>query len=110
VNLIMDGPPAMALGVDPARPDTMTRPPRDLSAQILDRDRFLQLLLSGAVMAAGTLALFRWGTVVRPDDDGAFAITLAFTAFVLFQFFNAVNARVETTTVFSPHTLRHVQP
>jgi P-type Ca2+ transporter type 2C len=107
VNLIMDGPPAMALGVDPARPDTMTRPPRDPSAQILDRDRFLRLLLSGVVMAAGTLALFRWGSVVRPDDGGAFAITLAFTTFVLFQFFNAVNARVETTTVFSRHTLRN---
>jgi P-type Ca2+ transporter type 2C len=107
VNLIMDGPPAMALGVDPARPDTMTRPPRDPSAQILDRDRFLRLLLSGVVMAVGTLALFRWGSAVRPDDDGAFAITLAFTTFVLFQFFNAVNARVESTTVFSRHTLRN---
>jgi P-type Ca2+ transporter type 2C len=107
VNLIMDGPPAMALGVDPARPDTMDRPPRDPSAQILDRDRFLRLLLSGVVMAMGTLALFRWGSVVRPDDDRAFAITLAFTTFVLFQFFNAVNARVETTTVFSRHTVRN---
>ncbi|MFA9446748.1 cation-translocating P-type ATPase [Egicoccus sp. AB-alg6-2] len=107
VNLIMDGPPAMALGVDPARPDTMTRPPRPASAQILDRDRFLRLALSGGVMAVGTLALFRWGTVVRPDDGGAFAVTLAFTTFVLFQFFNAVNARVETTTVFSGHTLRN---
>jgi P-type Ca2+ transporter type 2C len=107
VNLIMDGPPAMALGVDPPRPDTMDQPPRDPSAQILDRDRFLRLLLSGAVMAIGTLGLFRWGLAVRPDDDGAFAITLAFTTFVLFQFFNAVNARVETTTVFSRHTLRN---
>jgi P-type Ca2+ transporter type 2C len=107
VNLIMDGPPAMALGVDPPRPDTMDQPPRDRSVQILDRDRFLRLLLSGAVMAIGTLGLFRWGLAVRPDDDGAFAITLAFTTFVLFQFFNAVNARVETTTVFSRHTLRN---
>jgi Ca2+-transporting ATPase len=105
VNLIMDGPPAMALGVDPARPETMARPPRDPSAQILDRDRFLRLLLSGAVMAIGTLTLFRFGLETRPDDDGAFAITLAFTTFVLYQFFNAVNARVETTTVFSRHTL-----
>jgi len=107
VNLIMDGPPAMALGVDPARPDTMDRPPRDPAAQILDRDRFLRLLLSGTVMAIGTLTLFRWGLEARPDDDGAFAVTWAFTTFVLFQFFNAVNARVETTTVFSRHTLRN---
>ena len=58
-------------------------------------------------MAVGTLAMFRWGTSVRPDDGGAFAVTMAFTTFVLFQFFNAVNARVETTTVFSRHTLRN---
>ena len=44
VNLIMDGPPAMALGVDPPGPDTMNRAPRARSARILDRRRFLNLL------------------------------------------------------------------
>ncbi|MFA9429957.1 cation-translocating P-type ATPase [Egicoccus sp. AB-alg2] len=109
VNLIMDGPPALALGVDPARPDTMDRPPRDPSAQILDRRRLSRLLLTGAVMATGTLVVFGWGLSVRPDDDAAFAVTLAFTTFVLYQFGNAINARVESATVFSRHTLRNRQ-
>jgi P-type Ca2+ transporter type 2C len=107
VNLIMDGPPALALGADPAHPGVMGRPPRDPSAPILDGARLRRLLLSGGVMAAGTLAVFAWGLRVRPDDAGAFATTLAFTTFVLFQFVNAVNARVEHTTVFSRHTLRN---
>lgn len=104
VNLIMDGPPAMALGVDPARPDTMQRPPRDPSAKILDRARLGPLLLTGGVMAAGTLTAFTWG---RSIGDAALAATMAFTTFVLFQFFNALNARVEHSTVFSRHTLRN---
>jgi len=104
VNLIMDGPPAMALGVDPARADTMQRPPRDPSAKILDRARLLPLLLTGGVMAAGTLAAFTWG---RSTGGAALAATMAFTTFVLFQFFNALNARVEHGTVFSAHTLRN---
>ena len=107
VNLIMDGPPALALGADPTHPNVMSRPPRDPSAPILDGARLRRLLLSGTVMAAGTLTVFAWGLDVRPGDDGAFATTLAFTTFVLFQFVNAVNARVEHTTVFSRHTLRN---
>jgi P-type Ca2+ transporter type 2C len=107
VNLIMDGPPAMALGLDPARPGTMGRPPRDPQDQILDRSRFLQLLVSGAVMAVGTLAAFGWALARGPDDDGSFAVSLAFTTFVLFQFFNAVNSRVEQSTAFTRHTLRN---
>ncbi|GGI08152.1 cation-translocating P-type ATPase [Egicoccus halophilus] len=105
VNLIMDGPPALALGVDPAHPDTMRRPPRDRRTQILDRQRLGRLLLSGGVMAAGTLGVFGW--TLRTSGDEAVAGTLAFTTFVLFQFGNALNARAERTTVFSRHTLRN---
>lgn len=106
VNLIMDGPPAMALGVDPARPDTMLRQPRDPKAQILDRPRLLRLLLSGLVMGTGTISVFAWGLSVS-SDDGEFATTLAFTTFVLFQFMNALNARTQNTTVFSAYTLKN---
>jgi P-type Ca2+ transporter type 2C len=56
VNLIMDGPPAVALGADPTHPDVMGRPPKDPSAPMLDGARLRCLLLSGSVMAAGTLA------------------------------------------------------
>ena len=98
VNIIMDGPPAMALGVDPVRRGIMDEAPRRQRDQILSRPRLLKLLRVGAVMAAGTLgvllfALDRW------DDQTA--TTLAFTTFVLFQLFNALNARVEHQTIFT---------
>lgn len=107
VNLIMDGPPALALGADPVRPDVMQRPPRDPDAPILDRGRLGRLVLAGTVMAAGTLGVFAWALATDPDDGGAVAGTLAFTTFVLFQFVNAVNARLEDRTVFDRHTLRN---
>jgi P-type Ca2+ transporter type 2C len=35
INIIMDGPPAMTLGIEPARPGIMRDPPRRQAAQIL---------------------------------------------------------------------------
>ena len=56
VNLIMDGPPAMALGLDPPDDDVMGRAPRPIHEGILTRDRIGRILLSAAIMAAGALA------------------------------------------------------
>ena len=98
VNIIMDGPPAMALGVDRARPGIMHEPPRHMYARILTLRRLGTLAAFGAIMAAGTLGLLWWAGA---DGDGARAATLAFTAFVLFQVFNAFNARAERGSTFN---------
>jgi P-type Ca2+ transporter type 2C len=107
VNLIMDGPPALALGADPIRADVMGRSPRQPDAPILDDGRLRRLVLAGTVMAAGTIGVFAWMRAAYPDDGGAVAGTMAFTTFVLFQFVNAINARLEHSTVFDRHTLRN---
>ena len=44
VNLVMDGPPAMSLGVDPVSPDAMRRPPRPARERILTRPRLIRIL------------------------------------------------------------------
>jgi len=98
VNIIMDGPPAMTLGVEPARPGIMTQPPRPSEAGILEFGRLWRLLLYGATMAAGTLFVFTWGSEAEGPEH---ASTLAFTTFVLFQFFNVFNARAEHETAFN---------
>ena len=102
VNIIMDGPPALALGVDRARNDTMRRPPRDASSQLLDPRRLARVALAGSVMAAGTLGVYltAWST----GQPSAVAISWAFTTFVLFQVGSALNARSETASVCSRHT------
>jgi Ca2+-transporting ATPase len=98
VNIIMDGPPAMTLGVEPARPGIMAQPPRAADASILTGRRMGRLALYGLTMAAGTLAAYAWGE--SRGGSHAYAVTLAFTTFVLFQFFNIFNARAEHDSAF----------
>lgn len=98
VNIIMDGPPAMTLGVEPARPGIMQEPPRSREAAILSGARLLRIALYGLTMAVGTLAVYAWALATQ---DVARATTLAFTTFVLFQFFNIFNARAEKGSAFN---------
>lgn len=103
INIIMDGPPAMTLGVEPARPGLMSEPPRRPGAQILSARRLLRLLMYGATMMLGTLAVFFHGL----ERGISQAVALAFTTFVLFQFFNVFNARAEHGTAFNVNFLRN---
>ncbi|MFF3374115.1 cation-translocating P-type ATPase [Streptomyces sp. NPDC002680] len=104
INIIMDGPPAMALAVDPARDDVMRHPPRDPGERILDGRRLLAIGWAGAVMAAGTVTLF---AVARSYVDADTALTMAFTTFVLFQLFNALGARTDEGPVLGRFQLRN---
>jgi Ca2+-transporting ATPase len=99
INIIMDGPPAMSLGVEPARDGVMDEPPRRSDARILSGYRFARLFVYGLTMAIGTLALFHYA---QPRGE-AYALTLAFTTFVLFQFFNMFNARAEAGSALNRH-------
>ncbi len=106
VNIIMDGPPAMALGVDRADSDTMLRRPRHREERILTRSRWVAVGLSATVMALGTLAVLEWapGEALRAGT-ASIAATMAFNTFVLFQFFNILNARHDSRSVFHRDTL-----
>ena len=101
VNVIMDGPPAMALGLDDPAPDVMRQRPRPVHEPLLTRARLVRITLDAAVMAAGTLGVL----VLVPDDSGVDVATLAFTTYVLFQVFNLLNVRSAETSVFSRRTL-----
>ena len=98
VNIIMDGPPAMTLGVEPARSGIMLDMPRQADAGILSGQRLWCIGLYGATMAIGTLGLYAWA---MEGSGEAKAMTLAFTTFVLFQFFNIFNARTEHSSAFN---------
>ena len=92
IAIIMDGPPAVSLALDAARPGIMHEPPRPKAQQLLTLARIAKVAVYGMTMAAGTLAV-----MVYAGNQGmaAKAPTLAFTTFVLFQFFNIFNSRVE---------------
>ena len=102
VNIIMDGPPAMALGVDRAAPGVMDRAPRPADEPILTKRRWSAIGLAAVVMAVGTLAIFVWAPGPEAEAGVAsIAGTMGFNTFVLFQFFNILNVRSENTSVFS---------
>jgi len=100
INIIMDGPPAMSLGVDPARTGSMDESPRDPEARILSLQRFGNLFSYGVTMAIGTLGVLYYGLQTGETHH---ATTLAFTTFVLFQVFNVFNARAEKNSTFNQH-------
>ncbi|WP_341393165.1 cation-translocating P-type ATPase [Arthrobacter sp. G119Y2] len=106
VNIIMDGPPALALGVDPADPDLMKQRPRPAREPLLTGNRILRILSMGVVMAAGTCAVLYLAPEMYPESAGdpLFATTLAFTTFVFYQAFNLLNVRSATGSVFSLQT------
>lgn len=98
INIIMDGPPAMTLGLESARPNLMRNKPRSQTAQILSASRLVRLAAYGITMMVGTLFMFQHGLTTH---NASYALTLAFTTFVLFQFFNVFNARAEHGTTFN---------
>ena len=110
VNLIMDGPPAMALGLDSPDSDVMQRRPRPSDERILTRERWWAISFSSVVMAIGTLAVLYWapGTEAKAGT-ATVAGTMAFNTFVLFQFFNILNVRSDRNTVFRRQTLGNKQ-
>jgi Ca2+-transporting ATPase len=108
VNLVMDGPPAMSLGVDPVSHDAMSRPPRPRDERILNRPRLARIVLASVVMAIGTLAVLIWAPGPEPVLGRAtIAGTMAFVTFVLFQAFNLLNVRSDIRSVVSRETLQN---
>ncbi|OQA34417.1 MAG: Calcium-transporting ATPase 1 [Betaproteobacteria bacterium ADurb.Bin341] len=104
VNIIMDGPPAMALGVDPERKGIMADPPRRPGIEILNWQRLAKLAFFGLIMTVGTLGVLWYGLRIGSKEH---ALTMAFTTFVLFQFFNIFNARAEFGSAFNRNFFRN---
>ena len=104
VNLIMDGPPAMTMGIDPPGQGIMNQKPRPQGVGILSRNRFSWIALMGVTMAIGTGLVINWATD-HPEKGAELALTMGFTTFVLFQVFNAFNARAEGRSVFHRDSL-----
>lgn len=104
INIIMDGPPAMTLGVEPGGRNLMKEPPRKAEVPILNMKRFLRLLGYGLIMMTGTLLVLQFGL---QHGNQKYASTLAFTTFVLFQLFNVFNARAENRSAFGSNFFRN---
>lgn len=92
LNIVMDGPPAQTLGVEGAERDLMERPPE--TGDILTKKTMTEILLSGLVMAIGTIAVFLYQLNISHSEQKA--MTVAFTLFVMYQLFNAYNRKANS--------------
>lgn len=98
MNIITDGLPALALGVEPIDPEIMKRPPRKPDEKIFPRNAIANMAFVGIIMAAGTLFIFQW--VRSNTGDLTKAQAMAFTTLVLFQMFYVLTTRSEKTSLF----------
>ncbi len=104
INLITDGFPALALGVEPKERGLMQRKPRSPKQGILAGGIAIHIAWVGALMAIGSLGLYLWAL---PRRDIAEARTLAFYAVAMFQVFHVLAIRVSRESVFTAGFFRN---
>uniref|UniRef100_H0Z1M0 Calcium-transporting ATPase n=1 Tax=Taeniopygia guttata TaxID=59729 RepID=H0Z1M0_TAEGU len=98
INIIMDGPPAQSLGVEPVDRDTIKQPPRCITDTILSKSLILKIFMSAIIIISGTLFVF-W----KENPKGGITprtTTMTFTCFVFFDLFNALTCRSQTKLIF----------
>jgi P-type Ca2+ transporter type 2C len=103
INLVTDGAPALALGLDPADPGLMERAPRPSSEPVITGRMWYGIVFVGAIMAAGTLFVLDAdlpGGLFQGSGSLRHGQTMAFTTLVLLQLFNLFNARSDQQTAF----------
>ncbi|MCL2631310.1 MAG: calcium-translocating P-type ATPase, PMCA-type, partial [Firmicutes bacterium] len=90
INLIMDGPPAITLGLEPVRGNIMENPPTKRGANIISQSMLARIVVNGAFMAVVLLTQQGINFLGVPTAEKA---TVIFAVFALFQLFNSFNAR-----------------
>jgi Ca2+-transporting ATPase len=104
INLVTDGAPALALGLDPVDATSMRRPPRPRTERVVTGRMWADILVIGVVMAAATLAVLDasiTGGRFAGQGNLRYGHTMAFTTLVIAQLFNAFNARSEDRSALS---------
>lgn len=101
INIIMDGPPAQSLGVEPVDPSIIRKPPRKADEPIITAALLRRVLAAACIIVMGTLYVF----VTEAGDGTASSVrrdtTMTFTTFVMFDMFNALSCRSSELSVFS---------
>jgi P-type Ca2+ transporter type 2C len=103
INLVTDGAPALALGVDPVGAGVMDEPPRPRGEGVITGRMWAGIFFVGAVMATGTLFVLDAslpGGLVEGSGTLRYAQTMAFTTLMMGQLFNVFNARSDERSAF----------
>ncbi|MGX9758614.1 calcium-translocating P-type ATPase, PMCA-type [Clostridioides difficile] len=90
VNIIMDGPPALALGLEPVRNHVLNRKPVDRKASIISKSMVYTIVLNAFYITA---ILMLQSTFNFLGVDEAHKGTVMFALFAFSALFNAFNCR-----------------
>jgi P-type Ca2+ transporter type 2C len=104
INLVTDGAPALALGVDTAEAGLMQKPPRARNEGVITRRMWLGIFFTGAITATGTLLVLDAslpGGLIEGSGNMRYAQTMAFTTLVFFSLFTVFNARSDERSAFA---------
>ncbi|VBB07958.1 p-type atpase phosphorylation site [Lucifera butyrica] len=98
VNLVTDGLPAMALGVDSNSNDIMYRAPRNPAESVFSRGLGLKIVSRGLQIGFSTLLVF--ALTYFYQNDLSLARTMALCTLVFCQLFHVFDCRSEIFTIF----------
>jgi Ca2+-transporting ATPase len=100
LNLLTDGAPALALGVERGDPDIMERPPRPVNEPVINKEMLIGIAVQAVAITAATLTAFLIGLRAFPDNLAG-AQTMAFATLSLSELFRAYTSRSERYSVFA---------
>src|SRR4051794_9322171 len=98
INLVTNGLPALALGIDPPDAGLMQEGPRSTSEGLLGRRDYLGILYVGFIMGAAALVLY--GMTPQDEDHLLQARALAFSVLALSPLFHAWSCRSPSRSIF----------
>lgn len=100
INLVTDGLPALALGIDPPDEDVMKKKPRSQKEHLFNKRSVIMLASISLMMFAVTFPIATF--YLKKDVEKARTIT--FSIIIVYQMFNAFNCKTEERSIF------HVNP
>lgn len=91
INIVTDGLPAVALGLDPPEPEIIRRPPKRFQSDIIPPRMWLEMILFGLLLTAGVLWLYQTNLAEGVEE----ARGVVFMAIVLFELVRLFTIRAD---------------
>lgn len=110
INIIMDGPPALALGLEPVRATVMRRKPIKREAPIINHYMVRTILMNSAFITTLLFIQIKWnflGAGMKEIGHASEVQTVLFSVFAFSVLFNALNCREFGTGSIFPNLLKN---
>ncbi len=99
LNLLTDGAPALALGMEKGDPDIMEQPPRPVNEPIINRSMVVGIVVQTIAITASVLTAYYIGLAWSPSS-AELAQTMAFVTLSASELVRAYTARSERVPLF----------